>query len=350
MSIMTTKLAQRASKDTSLVACLIDSYSESMNLRWEEIANFLWIDIHTLAKLALCRRPRPTSYSEDISQVADYIGMDPNQLKDFIRNAEVASVERPKSVNAKPKPAKQKSKSNRGLIFAFAAATVVLVVLSAFVFLQPTSASSPGTIHVVRGQATVFKDGSILGFITQDGKVVPTGELMTVREGDTIQISEVGLARLKLGDGSTVDLLAGTNLKLTELDTSEDTYQVRLGLVTGKAVSRVRRLLNAGDSFEVISPSSTVSVRGTVFAVEVISPSVTYVACNEGIVQVLMGDQVVELKANQELTAVVGEPLEVQPLSIWEEPDPTPACDQHTCTSTHLTSFYARSYGYTRSR
>jgi hypothetical protein len=54
-------------------------------------------------------------------------------------------------------------------------------------------------------------------------------------------------------------------------------------------------------------------VRGTRFTVEVISNEESYYAVEEGVVQVTMADQAVDVVAGFAVTAVLGQPLQVEP-------------------------------------
>jgi ferric-dicitrate binding protein FerR (iron transport regulator) len=328
---------QRAARDPALIAGLIDRYCEAENLRWEDVANRLWIDNYSLAKLALCRRPREEVFYDDITQMASYVEVDRRRLTEFLQGAENA---RTAPVPVEKTPARRTERAyNRGLVWAFAVALLFLVFLGAFVLFQPKA--SAGTMVVLRGDVTVFKSGNAMSIVPwADGKNIASGKAAVLEAGDTVRVGENGFARLQLADGSTIDLFAGTELQASTLIINEETYQVRLNLLTGGALNRVKRLLSPGDVFEVITPSSTISVRGTVFTVRVISPEVTYVSCDEGVVEVSVGDRVVEVKAGEELIAEVGEPLNVQPQPDGNDPTPdgsielTPTLDPLSATPT----------------
>jgi hypothetical protein len=79
--------------------------------------------------------------------------------------------------------------------------------------------------------------------------------------------------------------------------------------------------LGLNDYFEILTPSSTVSVRGTIFQVAVLSHDETFVAVSDGLVQVRMGDAIALVEAGQQLKAQVGQPLQVE---AFGEPTPVP--------------------------
>lgn len=189
-------------------------------------------------------------------------------------------------------------------------AALLLLVLATFVMAQPGGAEA--TLVVSTGQAVVDQ-GQGTFFATSADTAVSAGEALSVHEGDTIQLAETAAAQLRLKDGSTIDLAGGTTLSISELVSNELNYRARFNLLTGRALSQVVRLLRPNDSFEIKTPSSTASVRGTRFTVEVISSEETYFAVEEGVVQVTMADQAVDVTAGYEVTAVIGQPLQVKP-------------------------------------
>ncbi|MAU02122.1 MAG: hypothetical protein CL608_33715 [Anaerolineaceae bacterium] len=220
-------------------------------------------------------------------------------------------------------------------------AALLLLVLATFVMAQ--SGGAEATLVVSTGQAVV-NQGQGTFFATSADTAVSAGEAVTVREGDTIQLAETAAAQLRLKDGSTIDLAGGTTLSISELVSNELSYRARFSLLTGRALSQVVRLLRPNDSFEIKTPSSTASVRGTRFTVEVISSEETYFAVEEGIVQVTMADQAVDVTAGFAVTAVIGQPLQVAPSETnttppnnTPQPDPNPtaaAAEENTAVPT----------------
>lgn len=319
------KLAQRAAQQAEsrpeFLASAIKRYGQQEGLGWEGIAQRLKIDRGQLAKLALCRRPRRTNYAEDMAQIAEYVGMDRALLKEFLQAAEPSSSRMGLTIDW--------SAFGRGLkglskhrMWALGAAALVLLVMGAVAFAQPRGSSA--TLVVAEGEATVAQAQIAFLPSRRTRTVVATGDIISINAGDSISVGAGSAAQIRLFDGSTVDLSENTTLEVRELVTTEESYRVDLKMLTGKTINRVVRLLGAGDAFRVSTPSSTASVRGTVFTVEVISPDTTYVACDKGIVQVETDGQEVEVAAGTEVLAVVGKPLEVAPQPAGP-PDDKPA-------------------------
>ncbi len=209
---------------------------------------------------------------------------------------------------------------------------MLLLVLATFVLAQP--GGNDATLVVSTGQATVNRNGSAL-FASSVETAVSPGDAITVRAGDTIQLAESASAQLRLKDGSAIDLFGGTTLNISELVSNDISYRARFSLLAGKTLSQVVHLLRPGDRFEITSPSSTAAVRGTRFTVEVISTNMTYYAVEEGVVQVTMGEQAVDVAAGFEVTAVVGQQLQVQPSNTTDTPPiNTPQPDPNSTSPT----------------
>lgn len=86
------KLAQKASKDNSLIAWLVEIYRKSENKSWEQTSQDLGITSVQLARLSLCTRPRETNFAADILQTASYVGIDRGKLIRFVRHTEAIEV------------------------------------------------------------------------------------------------------------------------------------------------------------------------------------------------------------------------------------------------------------------
>ena len=213
-------------------------------------------------------------------------------------------------------------------------AALLLLVLGAFALVSPRGETA--TLVVSAGEAVVSQaNGALLAGTTDTA--VPAGEIITVSAGDTIRLADTAAAQLRLNDGSTVDLFSGTTLNVAELVTDGD-YRVQLSLLSGKILNRVVRLLKPGDSFEVKTPSSTASVRGTVFTVETQSETSAQIVVTEGVVRVAMADAFVDVNPGQQVTAVLNQPLQVVPLSQPTAAPTSAPTDMPTATDTAVPS------------
>jgi mannose-6-phosphate isomerase-like protein (cupin superfamily) len=195
-------------------------------------------------------------------------------------------------------------------------AAIMLIALSAVfaatAFSQPPR--SEATLVVLDGQATVTHGSRrLLVFPSSTQVVARAGEAVTVVSGDVISLDAASTARLAFLGGTTVELYEGTELVVTELQTTAVSYRIRLQMIAGRTLNQVKRLIGADTHYEVLTPSSAVSVRGTVFSVEVIDANTSLVMCSEGQVAVSADDQQVDVGAGQQVRTVRGQPLMVEP-------------------------------------
>ena len=103
-------------------------------------------------------------------------------------------------------------------------AALFLLVLATFVMAQP--GGTEATLVVSAGQVVVNQPGGTL-FATSAETAVSAGEVVTLREGDTIQLAQTASAQLRLKDGSTIDLSGGTTLVVSELVNNELSYRAQ---------------------------------------------------------------------------------------------------------------------------
>ncbi len=214
---------------------------------------------------------------------------------------------------------------------------LLLLATGIAVLAKPETAVA--TLIVAEGQATITQNHTRFGIWPSVTAVtLSAGNVATLSQGDVIS-QDSGMGQLHLYDGSTVDLTAGTQLALTELIITSTDYRVQLQLLAGQTINRVVKLLGANDYFRVSTPSSTAAVRGTLFTVEVLSATATLVKVDEGIVRVSLGAEVVDVSVGQMVTAVVGQPLQVQPQPTTSLPTDSASPDRSVApTATSLAS------------
>jgi|GEM_PF-1230511 len=311
-------MAQQAYRDEALIASLVEAYKLSNGLDWGELAGQMGLSEEQLARLALCRRPAGQEQSTQITQIATYVAMKSETLQNWLGRLEESATQ-PARARIKSMPGQQALSDSRrakeihmfrniakwGLV----AAGILLVI--GMIVAQPQRTEA--TLVMNEGQATLVQRQNVLFSLAYSRQIeVAGGDIITVRAGDQVSMGADASGQLRLLDGSTVDLLEDTQVTITELQSTDQATRFRLDVLAGSTYQRVQRLLGAGDMFQISTPSSTASVRGTAFAVEVISPEASYFAVDEGVVAVSLGDQIVEVQAGQEVTAMAGQPLEVR--------------------------------------
>ena len=199
---------------------------------------------------------------------------------------------------------------------AFVAALLVLVLGG--IFISWTLQRPFLTLH--QGVAHISSQKSLAPKLQQR-----PGDVVSVAEGTLITMDDDSTASLSLFDDNKVELFAGTQLTLTQVQPRSmwQAQMVRLQMTTGQVKVQASPLRSPNDRFEVDMPAALVSVRGTVFHVEVVSPQHIRVATYEGVVVVTLHDPSqdnpqIEVPAGYQVDAIIGRPFE-----LGEIPTPT---------------------------
>lgn len=312
------QLAKRSAANASFMAHFIEQQAARERVSWEEMAKLLEISQAQLTKLALCKQPREEFFTQDLAQIVGYAGVNRIVLLHLLDCAEKGTCMSRRSKPVTTSSPTIRRRERKGITFmqnrrawAFGLAALLILVLGAFVLAQP--GGTEATLVVSTGEAVVNQAGGAI-FSGPVDTAVSAGDIITVKQGDTIRLDRNGTAQLRLQDGSTVDLFGGTSATVTELVMEDNSYRFQLNLLAGKTLSRVVRLLRAGDAFEIKTPSSTASVRGTVFTVAVQSSESSHVFVEEGVVHVALPDGgSIDVPAGFQVTAVSGQPLQLHP-------------------------------------
>jgi hypothetical protein len=122
-------------------------------------------------------------------------------------------------------------------------------------------------------------------------------------------------------NGTIVDLGEGTQLELSTLDVSDSHQRVDLRLFAGRLYNRVEKLLGQDDFFHITTPSSTASVRGTAFQVDIVDANSTSYIVDTGIVAVALDQDEIDVHKGEEVLATRGQPLQVIPQNDTNAPD-----------------------------
>lgn len=306
------KMAQAAAKNSTLLAYLIENRCQQQNITWAQLAAELQISEAQLAKLALCRQPGNRNFKSDVTQAARHAKMDAQTLTRFLQ-PDSAHNNSQRSFWQTVLSWPNKSGDQSMVVKRAAAFGVVLLAIffmSAFIFSQPNGPTA--TLQVTSGEVTVRQTAS---FNRATTVIVSAGESLTVSGSDAIEVPANAAAELYLFEGSVVELAENTMLELTELAENSSEHQIYLTLFNGRILNRVTKLLGVNDAYEVRTPSSTASVRGTIFSVEVLDENTTQVIVSEGTVEVSLGSETAQVEAGEMVTAVTGQPLNVQPAS-----------------------------------
>ena len=210
-----------------------------------------------------------------------------------VEDPEGAAETRRQAIQAIERTVRVASRSTarfRARIFAIAAAALTLVTLvvvqwsrSGIISARPAALRShadSAEVSGVTGAVTLLRQGRVEAI---------EGDVRELLAGDELSSTGSASASLKLPRGTRADLGAGTQLRLTKMDTDEQ----RVTLQVGRLTLTVPRL-DTGHSLVVQTPDAEVIVVGTRFAVEVSeragkTDTTTRVEVFEGAVRVRAG-------------------------------------------------------------
>jgi VCBS repeat-containing protein len=145
---------------------------------------------------------------------------------------------------------------------------------------NPSPSSTLTIFSITEGEVLVMKAG------TDDW--IPWAAEMPLAVGDSVKTGDDSGAEITFFDGSTIELEAGTLIKITSLYTSPgtDAKTITLMQTIGTTISRVTKLLDPASSYAVETPNGVAAVRGTtmIVTVEYVTPQIinTLVTIEEG--------------------------------------------------------------------
>lgn len=210
------------------------------------------------------------------------------------------------------------SRKGRGLPpargWAWVALTLALSLAVGIGWLAPPRPAVTATLEVKEGQAIIRQTRPVfLTFTQSKERTLQEGQTVELAPGDRVRTDASGRAAILYPSGSVTEIQPDTDLSLTELRKSPSGWIIRLKVQIGETIHRVQRTIDSIPIFETETPLITAGVRGTVFRLHAISEDHTYLATDEGIVRVQMGDQAVDVPAGYEVDAIAGQPLRVRP-------------------------------------
>jgi ferric-dicitrate binding protein FerR (iron transport regulator) len=147
-------------------------------------------------------------------------------------------------------------------------------------------------------QQAVRKAGEVSGEIPKEtiqrqgeGQALPLNLHDDVNWQDLVKTEEAGRVRIRLLDGSVLNVGARSVMRIVEHNPQRQQTQVELTL--GRVRSQVVKLTKPGASFQMKTQTAVIGVVGTIFVVEATQNS-TRVMCIEGLVTVSNIDPAVQ--------------------------------------------------------
>jgi hypothetical protein len=180
--------------------------------------------------------------------------------------------------------------------------------LMAFLFLAFWLSDVPSYAQVAAGAAVVTNAAGRVS-------IERSGELWAVSTGQPINVGQVmitgtdGFAELSLPDGSHLEVFPNSRFAYRA---NQFSLRDAIDLYLGKIRFHIQKVTKDDPSIRVNSPTAVISVRGTVFDVEVDSTETTRVSVDEGAVAVrhrLMPGQEVLLHPGESIEVMEGVPL-----------------------------------------
>lgn len=197
--------------------------------------------------------------------------------------------------------------SSRRSVTLVLALLAIIAVVGAFHWLKERNTPLPTTakLVVLSGEATVMRADAGIDPPLRQGKTTE------MQRGDEVRTGADSRAKLTFGGGETTELGAETFLTILELYQSpiSRALVVLLDLHEGFTLTRIRHALFQGMRFEIETRVATVKVQGTVFQCDALDNHHIYVAVYDGVVNVSMGEQSVDLEAGQGMDIRLGQPL-----------------------------------------
>ncbi|MFZ4827638.1 MAG: SH3 domain-containing protein [Phototrophicaceae bacterium] len=124
---------------------------------------------------------------------------------------------------------------------------------------------------------------------TQD--FIPVQVEAIVGVGDTIRTDESGRARITFfADGTETVLLSSTEYRIDVFEGTTDQFTLTVSVLAGQTEQRLNRLLDAGSSYDVVTPGVNLVARGTVFKIRVEGNGRSAMLVTEGNVDASTGE------------------------------------------------------------
>lgn len=106
---------------------------------------------------------------------------------------------------------------------------------------------------------------------------------MTLEVGDVIRSGEDSSAKITFFDGSTIELLANTQIEVAALELSDSgSKTIVLEQEIGSTISRVTELVDSASRYEVETPAGVAAVRGSSMLLKVTLDGTTYITNRQG--------------------------------------------------------------------
>ncbi|MBQ6090208.1 MAG: FecR domain-containing protein [Lachnospiraceae bacterium] len=185
--------------------------------------------------------------------------------------------------------------NKKALIFGGGAvALVAIIVALIFIFTGGEDAYRSIKVFEIDGSCTVDRDGDTLDAFKN----------MSLSSGDSFTVGEGSFARLKLDDDKYVYLEANTKINLTATGTANDS-KTMVYIERGSMLTEVKKKLSATSSYDIVTPNTTMSIRGTKTLTQVLEDAVTgHVQTSNAVLEGQVKIKAVKVKADGTVVSV----------------------------------------------
>ncbi len=159
-----------------------------------------------------------------------------------------------------------------------AALIAALVIPAVLLAVQRPSAAGSTLLTIFNGTASVAHGPTDFA-LASDGDIL--------KAGDRVRTDDAGHALVTFFDGSTLELEPATTIQIDVVASNTDgSIAIELSQAIGRTWASVQKLTRIESKFEIKTPTSTASVRGTAFLTEVLPNGETRLHTTEGTVAV----------------------------------------------------------------
>jgi FecR-like protein len=186
----------------------------------------------------------------------------------------------------------------RALIVALLAVGVVIPVV--LVLTQERASAASMVLSILDGTAEVAR-GSAAFARAPDGVVLNPGDRVRTATGSHAVVTFL--------DGSTIEIEPATTITVVQATTAPTgAITIQVEQAVGRTWSSVQKLTHIDSKFEIKTPATTATVRGTGFVTDVLVSGATTVGAADGFVEVSAQGQTVVVPAGSRTTVESGAP------------------------------------------
>lgn len=167
---------------------------------------------------------------------------------------------------------------------------------------KPDTPSTLTMLSITEGDIFVLKAGA--------GDWVEAEVGTTLEVGDSVKSGDNSNAEITFFDGSTIELLADTQIEVASLDIATDTCSTTTRILQeiGDTISKVEKLVDLASLYEVETPAGVAAVRGSVMYVFVTEDGTTQIDNHWGNIWAIAQGVELQIPADRKCIIIPGSP------------------------------------------